>query len=98
MVFIVLEAIWVPVSEYFGNLLHFMSKACECNTLILLVGILFRVILVSYNVGLFKSSCIYLFILYWFCCSMCVGVFISCAFVGLFRSIFFEAVNQTTDG
>jgi hypothetical protein len=41
----------VNVFEYFGNLLCFVSKECECNPFILLVGIFFGVSLVRYNVA-----------------------------------------------
>jgi hypothetical protein len=77
MVLIVVRAILVSVPEYFGNLLRFMSKVCECNPFILLVGVLFGVIVVHYNVVLFNFYCMDLFILYWFCCSMCFIIFIS---------------------
>jgi hypothetical protein len=42
----------VSVFEYFGNLLCFVSKECDCNPFILLVGIFFGVFLIRLNVVL----------------------------------------------
>jgi hypothetical protein len=54
MVLVVLKAILVSVSEYFGSSLCSMSKVCECDPFGLFVCISFGVTLVRHGVVFVK--------------------------------------------
>jgi hypothetical protein len=93
MVLIVLKAFLVSVLlNILAILLHFVSKECECDPLILLMCIFFSAISVRYSVILFNFCFmdVYLvFVLLFYVLYYIFSVF----FLGIFHGIYVESVN-----